>query len=154
MDLRVADDSGAPIRFGFAGLKLWFHESNNPAPFPQQSGGRGKNLFQRDERAVDGDEIDGPLGALGVPLAAGRTIAVYPRFIPLGAPVYVSTTWPLSSRPLNRLMLAQDTGGAIRGPVRADWFWGFGENAAQQAGRMKQEGRLWLLWPKGAPLPD
>ena len=97
--------------------------------------------------------IDGPLGALGVPLAAGRAIAVDPRFIPLGAPVYVATTWPLSNRPLNRLMLAQDTGGAIRGPVRADWFWGFGEDAAQQAGRMKQEGMLWLLWPKGAPLP-
>jgi membrane-bound lytic murein transglycosylase A len=76
-----------------------------------------------------------------------------PRFIPLGAPVYVATTWPLSDRPLNRLMLAQDTGGAIRGPVRADWFWGFGEDAAQQAGRMKQEGMLWLLWPKGTPLP-
>jgi membrane-bound lytic murein transglycosylase A len=97
--------------------------------------------------------IDGPLGALGVPLAAGRAIAVDSRFIPLGAPVFVATTWPLANRSLNRLMFAQDTGGAIRGPVRADWFWGFGETAAQQAGRMKQEGGLWLLWPKGATLP-
>ncbi len=97
--------------------------------------------------------IDGPIGALGVPLAAGRTIAVDPRSIPLGAPVFLATTWPLSTRPLNRLVLAQDTGGAIRGPLRADFFWGFGEDAAREAGRMKQAARLWLLWPKDAPLP-
>jgi peptidoglycan lytic transglycosylase A len=97
--------------------------------------------------------IDGPLGTLGVPLLAGRTIAVDPRAVPLGAPVFLATTYPLSTRPLARLMLAQDTGGAIRGPVRADFFWGFGDAAGREAGRMRQEGRMWLLWPKGAPLP-
>lgn len=97
--------------------------------------------------------IDGPQGALGVPLLARRTIAVDPRSIPLGAPVYLATTRPLSAAPLERLVLAQDTGGAIRGPVRADFFWGFGEDAARDAGRMKQDGRMWLLWPKGAPPP-
>jgi peptidoglycan lytic transglycosylase A len=97
--------------------------------------------------------IDGPIGALGVPLAAGRAIAVDPRSIPLGAPVYLATTWPLSTRPLQRLVLAQDTGGAIRGPLRVDFFWGFGEEAAREAGRMKQAARLWLLWPKDAPPP-
>ncbi len=97
--------------------------------------------------------IDGPQGALGVPLLARRTIAVDPRSIPLGAPVYLATTRPLSNAPLARLVLAQDTGGAIRGPVRADFFWGFGEEAGREAGRMKQDGRMWLLWPKGAPLP-
>ncbi|MFO1315302.1 MAG: MltA domain-containing protein [Burkholderiales bacterium] len=97
--------------------------------------------------------IDGPQGALGVPLLARRAIAVDPRSIPLGAPVYLATTMPLSAAPLERLVLAQDTGGAIRGPVRADFFWGFGENAAREAGRMKQDGRMWLLWPKGAPPP-
>jgi membrane-bound lytic murein transglycosylase A len=97
--------------------------------------------------------IDGPIGTLGVPLAAQRTIAVDPRFIPLGAPVFLATTWPLSDEPLRRLVLAQDTGGAIRGALRADFFWGFGEDAAWQAGRMKQEGRMWLLWPKDAALP-
>jgi membrane-bound lytic murein transglycosylase A len=56
-------------------------------------------------------------------------------------------------RPLARLVLAQDTGGAIRGPVRADFFWGFGDAAGREAGRMRQEGRMWLLWPKGVPLP-
>ena len=73
--------------------------------------------------------------------------------MPLGAPVYLATTWPLSARPLNRLVLAQDTGTAIRGTVRADFFWGFSPEAAEQAGRMKQSGRMWLLWPIEEPLP-
>jgi membrane-bound lytic murein transglycosylase A len=97
--------------------------------------------------------IDGPIGTLGVPLLAGRTLAVDTRSIPLGAPVFLAATFPLSTKPLNRLVLAQDTGGAIRGAVRADFFWGFGEEAGREAGRMKQDGRMWLLWPKGAPLP-
>lgn len=97
--------------------------------------------------------IDGPLGSLGVPLAAGRTIAVDTRAIPLGAPIFLATTMPLSTTPLERLVLAQDTGGAIRGAVRADFFWGFGPEAGSQAGRMRQDGRMWLLWPRGAPLP-
>jgi len=97
--------------------------------------------------------IDGPIGALGVPLLAERTIAVDPRALPLGAPVFVATTDPQSTTPRNRLTLAQDTGGAIRGAVRADYFWGFGDAAGRQAGRMRQDGRLWVLWPKDAPLP-
>ena len=97
--------------------------------------------------------IDGPIGSLGVPLLAGRTIAVDPRAIPLGAPMFLATTYPLSTRPLSRLVLAQDTGGAIRGAVRADFFWGFGDAAGREAGRMRQDGRMWLLWPKDAPPP-
>jgi membrane-bound lytic murein transglycosylase A len=97
--------------------------------------------------------IDGPLGSLGVPLLAERTIAVDARYVPLGAPVYLATTRPSSSAPLQRLTLAQDTGGAIRGPVRADFFWGFGTQAGREAGRMRQDGRMWLLWPKGGALP-
>jgi len=97
--------------------------------------------------------IDGPIGSLGVPLLAGRTIAVDPRAIPLGAPVFLATTEPLSDAPLQRLVMAQDTGGAIRGPIRADFFWGFGDEAGQQAGRMRQQGRVWLLWPNGSPPP-
>ena len=98
-------------------------------------------------------EIDGPFGALGVPLLAERALAVDPRAIPLGAPVFLATTYPLSEEPLRRLVLAQDTGGAIRGAVRGDFFWGFGDGAGRQAGRMRQQGRMWLLWPKDAPLP-
>ena len=97
--------------------------------------------------------IDGPTGALGVPLLPRRTIAVDPRAIPLGAPVWLATTEPPSARPLERMVVAQDTGGAIRGAVRADFFWGHGDEAADRAGRMKEEGRLWLLWPRGVPLP-
>jgi membrane-bound lytic murein transglycosylase A len=97
-------------------------------------------------RELPGD-LPGPIGSLGVPLTARRSVAVDPEFVPLGAPVYIATTWPLSSRPLNQLMLAQDTGTAIRGAVRADYFWGFGEDAAREAGRMKQPLRMWVLLP-------
>lgn len=93
--------------------------------------------------------IDGPIGSLGVPLLAERTIAVDPRAVPLGAPVWLATTMPLSEKPLRRLVLAQDTGGAIRGPLRVDFFWGFGDGAGAQAGRMREQGALWLLWPNG-----
>ena len=95
------------------------------------------------------EHLTAPLGALGVPLTNEYSIAVDPKTIPLGSPVFLATTQPNTSIPLNRLMLAQDTGGAIRGPVRADFFWGFGEKAASQAGRMKQKGRMWVLFPKG-----
>jgi len=99
------------------------------------------------------DPSVGPKGALGVPLTAGRSIAVDPKFLPLGAPMFLSTTQPGTTVPLQRLVVAQDTGGAIRGPVRADLFFGFGAEAGGQAGMMKQDGEMWLLWPKGAPLP-
>ena len=97
--------------------------------------------------------IDGPIGTLGVPLQAGRAIAIDTRSIPLGAPVFLATTFPLSTKPLQRLVLAQDTGGAIRGAIRADFFWGFGDDAGREAGRMKQDGRMWILWPKDAGPP-
>ncbi len=94
--------------------------------------------------------LSGPLGALGVPIAAERSLAIDPRYIPLGAPIYLSTTLPNSSQPLQRLMVAQDTGGAIKGAVRADFFWGAGYEAGQKAGAMKQrDSRMWVLLPKG-----
>lgn len=96
---------------------------------------------------------DGPIGALGVPLTAGRSIATDPRFVPLGAPVFLDTTHPLSDRPLRRLMMAQDTGSAIKGPVRADFYWGTGSKAGEQAGRMRQQGRMWVLLPMGMTPP-
>lgn len=98
------------------------------------------------------DSPSGPLGALGVPLTAERSIAVDPSAIPLGAPVWLATTRPNSSLPLERLMLAQDTGGAIRGNVRADLFWGAGDEAGQIAGAMKQRGRMWVLLPRDYPV--
>ena len=91
----------------------------------------------------------GPVGALGIALTPGRSIAIDSAIVPLGAPVFLSSTWPLSARPLNRLVLAQDTGSAIKGAVRADLFWGFGDEAGQIAGRMRQSGRMWVLYPRG-----
>jgi membrane-bound lytic murein transglycosylase A len=93
----------------------------------------------------------GPKGAQGLPLTAGRSIAVDPKFLPLGAPMFLSTTQPGSGElPLQRLVVAQDTGGAIRGPIRADLFFGFGTEAGAQAGMMKHDGEMWVLWPKGS----
>lgn len=95
------------------------------------------------------DGPGGPLGALGVPLTPGRSVAVDPRTTPLGFPVFISTTRPGGTEALNLLVMAQDTGGAIRGAVRADYFWGLGGSAFAQAARMKERGRLWLLLPRG-----
>ena len=89
----------------------------------------------------------GPPGALAVPLTAERSVAVDARYTPLGAPVWLATTYPNSERPLVRLVLAQDTGGAIRGPVRADFFWGSGAKAGGLAGKMRQKAQMWVLLP-------
>ena len=93
----------------------------------------------------------GPRGAQNVPLTAGRSVAVDPQAVPYGTPLWLDTTEPLSSTPLRRLVMAQDTGTAITGAVRIDYFWGAGDLAEQQAGRMKQPLQLWALWPTGVP---
>ena len=103
-------------------------------------------VFFKEEKLTAASK--GPKGALGVPLTAQRSIAIDAQFIPLGVPVFLSTTQPNSDLPLRRLMLAQDTGGAIRGAVRADFFWGFGAEAGERAGKMKQVGSMWVLLPK------
>ncbi|MEM1428920.1 MAG: murein transglycosylase A [Pseudomonadota bacterium] len=91
---------------------------------------------------------EGPLGTLGHPVTAGRTLAVDPEFIPLGAPVWVETD---GARPMRRLLVAQDTGSAITGPQRADVFIGTGDAAGGIAGAMRDPGRIITLLPKGAP---
>jgi membrane-bound lytic murein transglycosylase A len=103
-------------------------------------------VFFREEPLPD-PEL-GPKGAQGVPLTPGRSIAVDPRSIPYGTLVWLDTTEPLSATPLQRLVVAQDTGSAIVGAVRADYFWGWAGDAEAQAGRMKQPLRMWVLWPK------
>jgi membrane-bound lytic murein transglycosylase A len=95
-------------------------------------------------RLVDGE---GPIGAAGVPLTAGRSLAVDPRFVPLGVPLWLDTSEP-DGRPLRRLMVAQDVGSAIKGPVRGDVYWGAGEAAFDKAGRMKSSGCYYLLLPR------
>lgn len=108
-------------------------------------------VFFKEERLPDPSL--GPKGALGVPLTPQRSVAVDARYVPLGAPVFLATTQANSDVPLQRLMLAQDTGGAIRGAIRADFFFGFGGEAAEYAGRMKQRGQVWVLLPKTMPTP-
>jgi len=103
-------------------------------------------VFFREEALAD--PTIGPKGAQGVPLTPGRSIAVDPQSVPYGAPVWLDTTEPLSTTPLRRLVVAQDTGTAITGAVRADYFWGWGDAAEAQAGRMKQPLRMWVLWPR------
>lgn len=104
-------------------------------------------VFFREEPLVDPNV--GPRGAQGVPLTPGRSIAVDAQSVPYGTPVWLDTTEPLSNTPLRRAVMAQDTGSAITGAVRADYFWGWGEQAEAQAGRMKQALRMWVLWPQG-----
>jgi membrane-bound lytic murein transglycosylase A len=147
----LVDRGDLPLeRASMQGIKAWGQQ--HPEQLPALLEENPSYVFFR-ELALPASGPDGPPGALGVPLTAGRSLAVDPKFAPLGAPIFLSTTWPNTSRPLGRLMFAQDTGGAIRGPLRADFFWGFGSEAATQAGRMKQPGQMWLLWPAGAPLP-
>ncbi|MCL2876222.1 MAG: MltA domain-containing protein [Betaproteobacteria bacterium] len=117
---------------------------NNPQRLNELLNSNPRYIFFRELPIGEG----GPIGALGVPLHAERSIAVDPAHVPLGAPVFLSTTWPLSDKPLNRLVMAQDTGSAIKGAVRADFFWGFGDGAGEQAGKMRQQGQMWVLWPK------
>lgn len=100
-------------------------------------------------RILDGD---GPVGAQGVVLTPGRSFAVDPRFVPFSLPIWLDTTDPLDpEKPLRRLVVAQDGGAAIKGPVRGDFFWGRGALAAARAGSMKQSGRYYLLLPKNTP---
>jgi membrane-bound lytic murein transglycosylase A len=108
-------------------------------------------VFFREEPLPD--PAVGPRGAAGVPLVPGRSVAVDPLSVPYGTPMWLDTTEPLSSTPLRRLVMAQDTGSAIVGAVRVDYFWGWGAAAEQQAGRMKQGLRAWALWPRGATPP-
>lgn len=96
----------------------------------------------------------GPPGAINVPLTPERSIAVDPRHVPLGAPVWLATTEPNSAIPMQRLVIAQDTGGAIRGRVRADFYWGSGLEAGNKAGKMRQQGQMWVLMPRDYQAPS
>ena len=101
-------------------------------------------------RKLDGE---GPVGSAGTVLEPFRSIAVDTAFLPMGVPVWIDGAWPSPKaeepdRPLRRLVITQDTGGAIRGPVRSDLFCGYGDEAAAIAGRLKHPIRMWLLLPR------
>lgn len=126
-----------------------------PTTFPQPSAAMRKAILN-DPSYVFFREIPdgpgGPIGALGVPLTAERSVAVDPRTTPLGSPVFLSIKQPGRVDFVNRLVVAQDTGGAIRGAVRADYFWGFGHSAYVQAAHMKESGRMWVMLPRDLPI--
>jgi membrane-bound lytic murein transglycosylase A len=171
---RVQLDDGATVRIAYAdqnghpykAIGRWLIERGELAPGEATAQGikawiaahpeRRQELldvnpsyvFFREERLLDPSV--GPKGALGVPLTPARSVAVDPSFLPLGAPLFLATTAPGGDAPMRRLVMAQDTGGAIKGAVRADFFFGFGAQAADDAGRMKQRGQIWALLPRPA----
>ncbi|WP_226500922.1 MltA domain-containing protein [Pseudomonas sp. MWU16-30322] len=121
----------------------------NPSRIPELLGSNPSYVFF----TRNPDSNEGPRGSLNVPLTAGYSAAVDRKVIPLGSLLWLSTTRP-DGTALVRPVAAQDTGGAIAGEVRADLFWGTGDAAGQLAGDMKQQGQIWMLWPKGAALPQ
>ncbi len=133
-----------PVQVSWPGIKEWARR--NPKRLNEMLWANPRMVFFREEPLPDPQL--GPKGGQAVALTPGRSIAVDTLAVPYGAPVWLDTTEPLSSTPLRRLAMAQDTGTAITGAVRADYFWGWGGEAENLAGRMKQPLRLWVLWPK------
>lgn len=125
-------------------IKAWF--ISHPERREELLSANPSYVFFKEEKLTDTNK--GPKGALSVPLTSQRSIAVDAQYISLGAPVFLATTQPGTEAPLQHLVMAQDTGGAIRNPVRADYFWGWGDDAGEKAGKMKQRGMMWVLLPK------
>ena len=126
------------------GIKAWI--AQNPQRLNELLWSNPRMVFFREEGLSDFDAAFGPRGAQGVPLTPGRSIAVDPASIPYGTPVWLASPGPWA--PLQKLVFAQDTGSAITGAVRADYFAGWGPEAGDLAGRLKQPLKLWVLWPK------
>ncbi len=126
------------------GIKAWTVQ--NPQRVNEMLWVNPRMVFFREEAIAEQDSALGPRGAQGVALTAGRSIAVDPGSIPYGTPVWLATSGPTAN--LQRLVLAQDTGSAITGAVRADYYAGSGFQAGELAGRLKQPLQLWILWPK------
>ena len=126
------------------GIKSWI--AAHPDRMQELFNVNPSYVFFKEERLPDPKV--GPKGALGVPLTPSRSVAIDASQLPLGAPMFLSTTQPNSEIPMQRLVMAQDTGGAIRGAIRVDFFFGFGGDAADNAGRMKQRGAVWVLLPR------
>ena len=137
-------DQGAIKDATWPGIKSWTLQ--NPKRVQEMLWSNPRTVFFREEHLPDGDASPGPRGAQGVPLTPGRSIAVDPGSIPYGTPVWLASGGPQIN--LQKLVLAQDTGSAIVGAVRADYFVGWGSQAGELAGRLKQPLKLWVLWPK------
>jgi membrane-bound lytic murein transglycosylase A len=147
----LADKGELPLaQASMQNIREWARR--HPAQVPEMLNANPAVVFFREETA--GDPQQGPKGAYGLPLASRRAIAVDTAFVPLGSPVFLNTTQPASEQAMDRLVFAQDTGTAIRGAARADFYWGSGDEAGQLAGRMKQRGQMWVLWPKQSGEPS
>ena len=137
-------DEGELRDASWSGIRAWINQ--NPQRVSELLWQNPRLVFFKEEPLSEFDAAFGPRGAQGVPLTPGRSIAVDPASIPYGTPVWMASEGPSVS--LQRLVMAQDTGSAIVGPTRADYFVGWGADAGELAGRLKQPLRLWALWPK------
>ncbi len=139
-------DQGLVRDASWPGIKAWL--AQNPERQQELLWGNPRVTFFREEAITERDHSEGPRGAQGVALTPGRSIAVDPASIPYGTPVWLNSSGPQTS--LQKLVLAQDTGSAITGAVRADYFVGGGPEAGELAGRLRQPLQMWVLWPKQA----
>lgn len=137
-------DQGAVRDASWPSIKNWV--AQNPQRINEFLWSNPRLVFFREEAIPPAAQAQGPRGAQGVPLTPGRSIAVDRDSIPYGTPVWLASEGP--SVVLHRLVLAQDTGNAITGAVRADYFLGTGDQAGEVAGRLRQQLRLWVLWPR------
>jgi membrane-bound lytic murein transglycosylase A len=137
-------DQGLVTDASWSGIKSWLLQ--NPQRQQELLWVNPRVTFFREESVPDSENAEGPRGAHGVALTPGRSIAVDPSSIPYGTPVWLASSGPHTT--LQKLVLAQDTGSAITGAVRADYFVGAGPDAGELAGRLRQPLQLWALWPK------
>ena len=137
-------DQGAVREASWPAIKAWAVQ--HPSRIKELLWSNPRAVFFREEPLSAQDAASGPRGAQGVPLTPGRSIAVDPGSIPFGTPVWLVSSGATAN--LQKLVLAQDTGNAIVGAVRADYFAGWGAAAGELAGRLRQPLRLWVLWPK------
>ncbi|MCQ2914034.1 MAG: MltA domain-containing protein [Alphaproteobacteria bacterium] len=129
--------------------KLGIHKAQDIREWLIENPYEGEKLMNKNERYIffKATEVTGAIGSMGVALTPMRSLAVDPNYIPMGSFMWLDTTGP-DGQPLQRLMSAQDTGAAIKGPVRGDFFWGTGKGALHYAGRMHSRGKYYILIPK------
>jgi membrane-bound lytic murein transglycosylase A len=137
-------DQGLVRDASWAGIRAWL--AQNPQREQELLWSNPRVTFFREETLSELDAAFGPRGAQGVALTPGRSIAVDTSSIPVGTPLWLVSGGPQLT--LRRLVLAQDTGGAVQGAVRADYFVGWGAQAGEVAGRLRQPLQMWVLWPK------
>ena len=141
----MADKGYLPLgQTSMQGIKAYMKQ--NPGRLAEVLGQNPSYVFFRE---LTGSGDSGPVGALGTPLMGEYAGAIDRHYITLGAPLFVATAHPTTKKALNRLIMAQDTGSAIKGAVRVDYFWGYGDEAGEVAGKMKTTGYVWQLLPNG-----